>query len=85
MRALGRAAVTELSQNRALAAPLPAQFSVGSLLWTMFFVALFFSSYRAASGPGMAIVVLVGYGLFLWRFVGSFQRKLAESDRPTIQ
>jgi hypothetical protein len=67
------AAVLEHRNHRPPQHPLPLQFGISSLLWTMLFVALFFSCLRAEAERAMGTVVVAGYTIFVWRLIRNFR------------
>ncbi len=81
----GLVAVRECRRRALPQYPLPVQFSIASLLWTMLFVAVFFSCFRMGQQRGMAIVVLAGYSMFMWRLIRSFRgARGILSDLPSV-
>lgn len=81
-----RHAFREISRSRQLEQVLPLQFGIGSLLWAMFFVALFFGFVRSRSSFGVAVIMLVAYLLFAWRLVWNLRiRQVGGIDADGVE
>lgn len=81
-------AIKELLRSSPCQPHVPVQFGIRSLLWTMVFVAVFFSCVRLKNYTGTAITLVIGYAVFVWQVMRSFQtaRSRVRSNRlpPSI-